>query len=345
MRIDHPQAPHLGAASPREPHLSATLARLVFELAHSRGVNAAVVSVAAGLPPLCADDPSARIPASSLSSLLDAAGRLLDDPHVGLHAGQCADAGRLGLFGLLQQTAASARALGPVLRRFSRLLHDECVLELREHDGQAFVTYRSSEAGPRHSVELVVTALVVCARRAWPDCPLRAVQFTHAAPSGSDEHAAVFGVPVQFGAPSSGYALASEYLDRPAAGADVGSHAALIEHAQRVLDSIDFVAAVRHAVARGLLLGQSGAPWVASELGISSRTLHRRLQAKHASYSGIVDDERSHRARTQLRERERVADIAHKLGFASPGAFRKAFKRWTGVTPSDFKQRGLVSGC
>jgi AraC-like DNA-binding protein len=319
----------------REPHVSANFARLVLEITQSRALDTSAVFPADLVP---RNDSNARIPASSLFNLLDVAGRLLADDNIGLHAGQLANAARLGLFGLLQQTAASPRALVPVIRRFSRLVHDQSVFDLRERGSQAVFTYRCEDE-QRQSIELVVTSLAVCARQIWPGAPLEAVYFAHAAPSGAEEHAQFFGTQVHFGAPFNGYAISSAHLDVPAIGADQGLHAALTEHAERVLDSIDFVAAVRHAVGRGLMLGRSGAPWVASELGISSRTLHRRLQEKAARFSSIVDDERSRRARTQLAAHERVAEVAQRLGFASPGAFRKAFKRWTGLTPAEFKRR------
>jgi AraC-like DNA-binding protein len=325
----------LEVLSDREPQVSANLARLVLEITQSRSLDCSAVFPAELIP---TNDSNARVPASSLSSLLDGAARMLDDDNIGLHAGQRANAARLGLFGLLQQTAASPRAFAPVLRRFSRLVHDQSVFDLRERGLQAVFTYRCEDE-QRQAVELVVTALAVCAQQIWPAAPLEGVYFAHAAPSGSDEHAQFFGTQVHFGAAWNGYAISTANLDVPAISADQGLHAALTEHAERVLDSIDFVAAVRHAVGRGLMLGRSGAPWVASELGISSRTLHRRLQEKAARFSSIVDDERSRRARTQLAANDRVAEVAQRLGFASPGAFRKAFKRWTGLTPAEFKRR------
>jgi AraC-like DNA-binding protein len=322
----------LGLVPALEPHVGANLARLVVELLRDSGLD--VSDLSALVPPV---DPIARIPASSLTTLLEVASRRLGDPNIGLHAGERADVGRLGLFGLLQQTSPTPRALAPVLRKFSRLLHDASVFDLRERGDQAVFTYRCEDAD-RQSVELVIAALVACTRRIWPSCPLQAVFFAHAAPSGSDAHASFFRVPVHFDAAWSGYAISATHLDEIGVSADPGLHAALVEYAERVLDSIDFVAAVRHAVGRGLIRGASGAPWIAAELGISSRTLHRRLQEKHARFSAIVDDERSRRARTQLSTNERVAEVAQKLGFASPGAFRKAFKRWTGQTPVEFKR-------
>jgi AraC-like DNA-binding protein len=328
-----PAESRINLAPALEPHLSANLARLVVELVRDRGLDASDLERLVPAP-----DPNARVTASSLKALLALASERIGEPHVGLLAGGRADALWLGLFGFLLQTAASPRALASVLRRFSRLLNDGSVFELRERDQLAVFTYRCEDAD-RQSVELVITALVACLRRIWPSCPLEGVYFAHAAPSCSDAHAALFRAAVQFDAPWSGYAIRAEHLDRAGVGTDPDLHAALVAHAERVLDSNDFIAAVRHAVGRGLILGHAGAPWIAAELGISSRTLHRRLQEKHARFSAIVDDERGRRARTQLSANERVAEVAQKLGFASPGAFRKAFKRWTGHTPAEFKHR------
>lgn len=316
-----------------EPHVGANLARLVMELLRDRSVD--LSDLPALVPPV---DPNARLAASSLNRLLGVASQRLGDPNVGLHAGERADAGRLGLFGLLLQTAQTPRALALVGRKFSRLLHDESVFDLRERGEQALFTYRC-EPVDRQSVELVIAALVACVQKNWPSCPLQAVFFAHAAPSSSDAHAAFFRAPVHFDAPRTGYAICTKDLDLAGVSADPGLHAALSGHAERVLHSLDFVAAVRHAIGRGLMLGHSGAPWVAAELSISSRTLHRRLQEKRARFAAIVDEERSRRARLQLSANERVAEVAQRLGFASPGAFRKAFKRWTGRTPAEFKRR------
>jgi AraC-like DNA-binding protein len=334
--------PEVEEAAATEPCLSTILLHLVLGLLEERGVDARAMLESSRPRGFTPEDPTLRVPASMLIALLDAAAQELDDDNIGLHAGQRADAGRLGIIGLLQHTAASLRELQRVLPRFSRLLHDECVLGLDERDGLALFTYRSSEDGHRQCAELVISAFVTLARRTWQGFALREVQFTHSAPSGSDELAAFFGVPLRFGARHNGYACAIEQLDRPAPSADPALHALLCEHAERLLGASDFVGSVRHAVARGLLLGHSGAPWVAAELGVSLRTLHRRLQAQRAGFSEILDAERDRRAQQYLLQGQSIAVIAKRLGFASAGAFRKAFRRWTATTPSEFRQRGRM---
>ncbi|HKP60232.1 MAG TPA: AraC family transcriptional regulator [Polyangiales bacterium] len=339
-RSADPTVPEAAEGTATEPRLSTLLLQLALGLLEERGADAQALLARCGAREFPPGDPALRVPTSTLTAVLDVAAAQLGDDNIGLHAGQRADAGRLGILGLLSHSAPSLRALSPVLRRFSRLLHDECVIGLDERDGSALVTYRSSEDGHRQSAELVIAAFVTLARRTWPGFALREVLFMHAAPSGSDELAAFFGVPLRFGARHNGFVCAIEQLDRPAPSADPGLHALLVEHAERLLGASDFVGSVRHAVARGLLLGHSGAPWVAAELGVSLRTLHRRLQAQRAGFSEILDAERDRRAQQYLLQGQSIAVIAKRLGFASAGAFRKAFRRWTATTPSEFRQRG-----
>lgn len=78
---------------------------------------------------------------------------------------------------------------------------------------------------------------------------------------------------------------------------------------------------------------------VASALGISVRTLQRRLSARGLSYRCLLDEVRRQRAEVELRHRERtIADISRRLGYSDPAHFVRAFRRWTGKAPSHYEQ-------
>jgi AraC-like DNA-binding protein len=81
---------------------------------------------------------------------------------------------------------------------------------------------------------------------------------------------------------------------------------------------------------------------VAAELGLSGRTLHRQLAAEGTSYQRVLDGLRCDAAIRQAADDQRpFKAIAAAVGFADPRAFRRAFKRWTGTTPQQFRLRGL----
>lgn len=81
---------------------------------------------------------------------------------------------------------------------------------------------------------------------------------------------------------------------------------------------------------------------VAAELAMSSRTLQRRLQDEGTSFRALADDLRTQRARELLAGGANAAEVAARLGFSDPTAFRRAFKRSTGETPRTFTQRAAA---
>jgi AraC-like DNA-binding protein len=80
---------------------------------------------------------------------------------------------------------------------------------------------------------------------------------------------------------------------------------------------------------------------VADRVGTSVRTLQRRLRATGVTYADVVQQARCAAARQMLKEhRRRIGDVARLLGYSDPAHFTRAFQRWTGSTPRDFRRRG-----
>ena len=78
---------------------------------------------------------------------------------------------------------------------------------------------------------------------------------------------------------------------------------------------------------------------IAAQLGMSDRTLQRRLRDEGTSFREILDDTRHYLARELLRNtRFPLADVATQLGFAEPSAFYRAFRKWEGCTPGQFRE-------
>ena len=97
--------------------------------------------------------------------------------------------------------------------------------------------------------------------------------------------------------------------------------------------------AVRRVLMETLDLGQTAAATVARELGMSPRTLNRRLRAEGTWFRGILDAVRGERATALLRDPSvGIGEIAFVLGYSEPAAFHRSFKRWTGQTPLAFRR-------
>ena len=91
--------------------------------------------------------------------------------------------------------------------------------------------------------------------------------------------------------------------------------------------------------------GSSDAHLAAERMGISVRTLQRWLRAAGLTYAGVAREARCAVARQMLEESERkIYEVAVALGYSDPAHFTRAFQRWTGLTPRDFRRRGRGAG-
>ncbi len=110
----------------------------------------------------------------------------------------------------------------------------------------------------------------------------------------------------------------------------------LIQH--RVLPSLTFGRKVRALIAERLAEGRIGVDAIASQLNMSRHTLYKRLKEENLTFQGLLDDVRREQALHYLREPERpLAEVAELLGFSELSAFSRAFKRWMGKAPAEFR--------
>ena len=149
---------------------------------------------------------------------------------------------------------------------------------------------------------------------------------------------------MSFGAPVNAIILPKELLGRTNPKADARLFAIMSqqmeETAARSADAHDPVAAVRLHVAENLTSDQLTLAHEAERLGMSPRTLQRRLTEAGTSMQAIVDECRKELAgRLLLETGFTLSSIGYKLGFSAPAAFTRSAIRWYGMTPSEFRQK------
>jgi AraC-like DNA-binding protein len=296
------------------------------------------------------EDPDTRMPIEVATELSFLAAEARGDEAMGLHL---AEMYVPGAFGVLDYLAHSSRTLGEALRhlcRYNRLLQDAIETVLDVSEGQAFIWQRRLGGfRPLAGItENAIANLVIIGRQlsGAPVIPIE-VQFTHAEPPNSAEHARIFKAPVRFEAERDGVILPAADLDLPLPNADPGLCAILDRHAKQLLDQLPRVARfsqrVRELVAAELKDGAPRADSVARKLHISQRTLHRRLKEDQTSYEHLVDGLRRALAERYLNEPKMSTDeVSLMLGYSEVSAFRRAFVRWFGVSPSRYRRRGKL---
>jgi AraC-like DNA-binding protein len=310
------------------------------------GLGTDSVLAAAGADVGAVQDPDARIPHEVALAVWEAAERASGDDALGLHV-----AARItpGAFDVLDYATRASATLGEGfgrLVRYHRVLHDAAVVRLRIDGERAELTHvlPGNALLPRHVAEFIVGAWLVVARQATglDFAPVEAT-FRHPAPSVLDEHRRLFRSPVRFGTPQNALVVRRDVLDTPLVRSDPGLCTILERQMRTLLEHApphtDLGERVRALVAAALVDGEPRAASIARALHMSPRTLQRRLGNGGTSLREVVEAVRRDLAHRYLAERQiAIAEVAFLLGFSEASAFHRAFKRWSGTTPAEYRR-------
>ena len=260
---------------------------------------------------------------------------------------------RPGSFTLMGHAVLSAKTLGQGLRRmlrFLRVILDDPWGELDVVHGAEAEILLHDRRGARPAFADRTYWILVMGLACWlvgRRIPLRRVDFAGPAPENRTDYLQFFGAPVRFGAERSLLAFDARYLTLP----NIRNVAQL----QIFLRGAPANILVRYRHDQGLttrirdrLRATHAARWpdlqaMAVELRLSSATLRRRLRAEGQGFATIRDELLQERAEQLLRETDgSIAQIATDLGYSEPGAFHRAFRKWTGQTPGAFRSAALA---
>jgi AraC-like DNA-binding protein len=333
----------------RDPQIGAAAIQPLLAALVERGADVAAFCARLGLDPRIVHDPEARIPLGRLDATWNCGAELLRDPHLGLHLAESVSASS---FGLLSYLGASCPTWGDGVRTvcsYFRVFSEASSYHLTIAGDSAVVTatHDAPSAEPvRQRVEFTVAVMHGYGRR-YVDGDWRAadVFLEHPAPPGDTlaEHQRVFGRLPRFSAGASGFAFPAALLDRPMRTSEPRLAMILERLASRLLADVPDATSVAHRIRMDLrrtgLHADLSLEAVARRLGMSPRTLQRRLRDESTSLSDLVDQVRRTVATRLLTAPETgIAEVAYEVGFSEPAAFHRAFKRWTGLTPAEFRR-------
>lgn len=316
----------------------------VLEAAAAQDLDAPRLAQAAGVPPalLGADSLAAR----DYIALLEAGARLSGDAHFGLHVGERVRPGTFSVYGLVLM---ACRDFGQALeqtQRYEQLAHDLGHTQLAVEGGEALYGWTSHyPAASRHLVESVFAGIRVFGSwLAGRPLAARAIGFVHRSDGQASEYLRVLGVQPTFGAGANVARFDAALLRMPVPNADPSLYPVLRQHAEHLLNERSaegkgLVARVRAAIVQALAHGGARLPAVAARLGLSPRTLQRKLADAGCSFQDVLDGARYELAQAYLRRRElNLVDIAFLLGYQEQSAFTHAFREWSGVNPGAWRE-------
>ncbi|MEL6640735.1 MAG: AraC family transcriptional regulator ligand-binding domain-containing protein [Pseudomonadota bacterium] len=253
---------------------------------------------------------------------------------------------QMGTLGLACKAAPTLGATVQRLTRYYNLLSTSMRYRVADTDTGVLVWQDVMEGGGRGIVltpEAGLTVVLHLLRQiaAAPIDPV-AVLFQHQPPKDAEVFASFYGCTPTFGAEKNGIVFARKTMDCPNLIGDAALSAFLVQHldaesAARRLEET-FADLVLSRIRTSLSDGAPVAADMASDLGMSERTFHRRLADEKKTYRALVEQTRKALAENLLREKTRpLAEIAFLTGFSEQSAFSRAFKRWVGQTPAEYR--------
>ena len=320
-------------------------ALMVAKALKAEGHDSAAVFRRAGLDPAKLQDPDARYPVAGMCSLWRLAVQVTGDPYFGLNAAGFWHPTTLNALGYAWMASDSLRDALTRMARYSRLVTTVADMTLEEFDdyftfkihpliARSSVPYESVDAG-------LATFVKMCRVSYWSDFdPLRVLTQR---PEFDDptRYVEYFGAPVEFSAPDNVlyFSKASLEAHLPTANPRLARiNDQIIAEYLAQFDKESTAMRVRAQLIDLLSAGNVSQHDVAGSLYMSLRTLQRKLSEEGTSYKDLLDETRRELANQYLRQAcLSVSEVTYLLGFSEPSNFARAFKRWTGRTPSEFR--------
>jgi AraC-like DNA-binding protein len=314
------------------------------EVIAALGADPSDVCIAAGFDLKLFDDPSNLVTYRAATRLFRIGAQATRCPHFGLLVGERSGLDSLGIVGLLVKYSSDVRTALCNLVRYVHLhirgsrttLDDDGKVALLRHEIYAPGAEATEQVadGSLATIQNIVVALC------GPEFRPSEVWFEHRQPEDVTPYTRLFNAPLRFGQDRNALLFGSSWLDRPLPPVEPALQRLLQDTVAKLeaQSGGDFPAQVRSHLPAALLTGQGSVEQVAMQLGMHSRTLHRRLAESGTNFRTLVDDCRYEIARQMLEDTEfDVSHIAGVLDYADTSAFARAFQRWSGSTPSHWR--------
>lgn len=305
-----------------------------------------------GISPDVLDEPSLLVEVPQFIEVMEVAARERNEDSLGLHMGEMLQPEDLGVVGYAIAHAATVENLLRTYVRYFVVYALGVDMSLEVKDGRARWSYQITDPGivaRRQDAEMALTFIhTVIKGGIGDDWQLLEVQFEHGKPKDVSEHKRIFGAPVVFDKPTNALVFDQAFLDRKLKAADPRLFPVLKSHLDSVLleraEENDLAAQVGNFIAKSLSTHVPSLAEVAEALGMPTWTLQRRLRDKELVYSQLVTDTRQRLAQAYLKNADLpLMEVAFLLGYSEISAFSRAFRRWMGKPPLEYR-RAVLSG-
>jgi AraC-like DNA-binding protein len=318
------------------------------------GIAASDVLAGSGLAREQLRQPDTCVSYRQMEAVIRNALHLSKDPAIALRCGQRMHVNAFGMYGYAMLSSPSYAHGIDIVVRYSRLIGSVVDIGFSRDADVATCTYdlllsrNPADDVYRFAIEFTCAAQLTLSRDLYGDAfGFLRLNFMHAAPAHADAYARAFACPVAFDQRANAVQIDAAWIDRPIL-ADSGAQAFAHALGEQLLGRVGPGGGLAADIRRLLVTRPGRFPGIdamAQELSLHPRTLRRRLDAERMTYRHLLAEVRMRLAIEYLgKTRMTNEEISSRLGYSDVANFRHAFNRWTGRSPSDFRERMRTGG-
>jgi len=323
----------------------ATVWLMALRLMELHGLDTQQLMAELGVVPQTLRDVQARVPARVADKAFEIAMQRIPDPAFALKASECWHPSNLGTLGYAWLSSRTLHTGLKRMERFSRIIGDDFNYEvLEDQDGLHFTHDHGRGDDPvGHAMTDFTLSIIfdMCRKNFGSQFHARGFQLRRPLPANPAPWESFFGCAVQFDADKDSFLIDSATANAPLPTANIPLantfDAILTEQFSRFLQD-DIISRCKAFMLRELTSGPPSAASTATELAMSQRSFQRRLRELGFTYQDLLDQTRHELARRYLDDPTKsVTEITFLLGFSEQSAFTRAFRRWSGTSPSGYR--------
>jgi AraC-like DNA-binding protein len=329
----------------RDPSVLSSWGLAIARALEARGRAPAALFARAGLDIAALTDPEARYPARSTARLWRLAVQETGDPCFGLEVARHISPTTFQALGFSTLSSSTlCEVFGRVVRCF-RLVSEAATMSFEDRGNAYRFAIQATHGEPPadEAVDAFFAVMVrLCRLLTDRDFAPLLVELRRPRPPAPAPFARCFRAPIAFGSTDNALLFDKRTCERrlPSANPEVARmNDEAVARALGRMDQVRFADRVRAVIVERLPRGQPAQSEVARALGSSTRALQRKLSAEGTTYAELVDNARRGLAMAYTRERRHsLTEIAYLLGFSGGNNFTRAFRRWTGKAPSQYRR-------
>lgn len=318
-----------------------TSGNLLWKILEKYGHDPASIFIEEGLNKEMLVEEGKRIPFNKINRLLIKAADLIEDPCFGLEAAGFWHPSFFGALGYAWLASATLRQALERLERYIHIISEKTDVKIDERRDGLHLILSDSIQLPAYMDATMALIVSACRINCSEDFHPLSVNIIHEEPHCSGKYFHLFKAPVCFAAENDSIVFSYDDIDIKLQSRNMHlatlSDQIMIEYMAK-FDRENIIHRVKLAILDHLHDGKITADKIAKEVFMSVRSLHRNLNKIGITFGSILDETRRELAEHYVRNpNEDLTEIAFRLGFSEQSSFSRAFKRWTGMSPSAYR--------